>query len=140
MIRTFIRDNRRYAARQITTRNRSPPRPGKSYNAAEQQNLPQTISLLSGKIDFTIQLVEKSVQCWRFRSGLKRLLDHSVRSFHSPLCNRKIDSLADFRFMANLNITAHSTATSRCLVPIRILWTIFRMLYLFSSDQRGRDN
>src|SRR5262245_46765898 len=46
MIRTFIRDNRRYAATSDHNSKRSPRRPGKSYDAAEQQNLRQTISLL----------------------------------------------------------------------------------------------
>jgi hypothetical protein len=40
MIRTFIRDNRRYAATSDHNSKRSPRRPGKSYNAAEQQESP----------------------------------------------------------------------------------------------------
>ena len=52
MIRAFIRDNpEMYAATSDHNSKRSPPRPGKSYNAAEQQNLPQTISLLSVPTD-----------------------------------------------------------------------------------------
>jgi hypothetical protein len=47
MIRAFIRDNRRYAARSDHNSKRSPRRPSKSYEAAEQQNLRQTVSLLS---------------------------------------------------------------------------------------------
>ena len=52
MIRAFIRDNpevRRYV--EITTRSDPRDVPGESYEAAEQQNLRQTISLLSVPTD-----------------------------------------------------------------------------------------
>jgi hypothetical protein len=84
MIRAFIRDNRRYAARSDHNSKRSPRRPGKSYNAAEQQESPanniptqraykwpwdadarpsvRSEKAVGGKIDFTIQLVENSIQ------------------------------------------------------------------------------
>src|SRR5262245_43563148 len=113
MIRTFIRDNRRYAATSDHNSKRSPSSPGKSYDAAEQQNLRQTISLLGVPTDGRGTRTREH-QCemrkplagklilrfswWRIQFnplasplGFLPSLDHSVRSRQHIRRNREPD-------------------------------------------------